>query len=61
VACRSLDEIKQAYDGASQRGDIVPVVITISEDRSFGLQLKTPPTPTAQARRPRSWPPRCAA
>jgi large subunit ribosomal protein L11 len=42
----NLVEIKKAYDGAtaSQRGDIVPAVITISEDRSFDLQLKTPPT-----------------
>jgi large subunit ribosomal protein L11 len=28
----------------SQRGDIVPVEVTIFEDRTFSLVLKTPPT-----------------
>ncbi len=29
----------------SQRGQVVPVDITIYEDRSFSFELKTPPTP----------------
>jgi len=35
-----------AYNAASanQRGMVVPVVVTIYDDRSFDLQLKTPPT-----------------
>jgi len=42
----NLVEVKRAYDTAtaSQRGDIVPVVITVNEDRTFELRLKTPPT-----------------
>jgi len=42
----NLVEVKRAYDTAtaSQRGDIVPVVITVFEDRKFELRLKTPPT-----------------
>ncbi|MFG1640654.1 50S ribosomal protein L11 [Amycolatopsis sp. NPDC049252] len=42
----NLVEIKKAYDAAtaSQRGDIVPVVVSVFEDRSFALRLKTPPT-----------------
>ncbi len=37
----------KAYNAAteSQRGTIVPVDITIFEDRSFTFVLKTPPTP----------------
>jgi len=37
----------KAYNAAteSQRGTIVPVEITIFEDRSFTFVLKTPPTP----------------
>jgi large subunit ribosomal protein L11 len=37
----------QAYNAAteSQRGTIVPVDITIFEDRTFTFILKTPPTP----------------
>jgi large subunit ribosomal protein L11 len=39
-------QVKLDYDAAtaSQRGDIVPVVVTIFEDRSFALRYKTPPT-----------------
>jgi large subunit ribosomal protein L11 len=35
-----------AYNAASanQQGMVVPVVVTIYDDRSFDLQLKTPPT-----------------
>jgi large subunit ribosomal protein L11 len=42
----NLVEVKRAYDQAtaSQRGDIVPVVITVFEDRKFELRYKTPPT-----------------
>jgi large subunit ribosomal protein L11 len=42
----NLVEIKRAYDAmtAGQRGDVVPAVITVFEDRSFTLSLKTPPT-----------------
>jgi large subunit ribosomal protein L11 len=37
----------KAYNAAteSQTGTIVPVEITVFEDRSFTFQLKTPPTP----------------
>jgi large subunit ribosomal protein L11 len=37
----------KAYNAAteSQAGTIVPVEITVFEDRSFTFQLKTPPTP----------------
>lgn len=42
----NLVEVKRTYDAATagQRGDIVPVVITVFEDRKFDLRLKTPPT-----------------
>jgi large subunit ribosomal protein L11 len=42
----NLVEIKKTYDAATaaQRGDIVPVVVSVFEDRSFALRLKTPPT-----------------
>jgi len=42
----NLVEVKKAYDAAtaSQRGDVVPVVVAVFEDRSFALRLKTPPT-----------------
>jgi large subunit ribosomal protein L11 len=38
----------KAYNAAteSQKGSIVPVEITIYEDRSFDFITKTPPTPT---------------
>jgi large subunit ribosomal protein L11 len=37
----------KAYNAAteSQAGTIVPVEITVFEDRTFSFQLKTPPTP----------------
>ncbi len=40
-------EFCKQYNAAteSQRGSIVPVEITIYEDRSFSFVLKTPPTP----------------
>ena len=36
---------RQAYNAAteSQRGNVVPVEITVYEDRSFDFKLKTPP------------------
>lgn len=39
-------QVKLDYDAATvaQRGDVVPVVVTIFEDRSFTLRYKTPPT-----------------
>ncbi|WP_232661070.1 uL11 family ribosomal protein [Pseudonocardia sp. TRM90224] len=42
----NLVEIKRRYDemSSSQRGDIVPVEVTVFDDRSFALRLKTPPT-----------------
>ncbi|MGH3438262.1 MAG: uL11 family ribosomal protein [Sciscionella sp.] len=38
--------VKQEYDEATSasRGDVVPVVITVFEDRSYNLRYKTPPT-----------------
>ncbi len=40
-------EFCKQYNAAteSQRGTVVPVDITIYEDRSFSFVLKTPPTP----------------
>ena len=42
----NLVEVKRTYDAATagQRGDVVPVVVSVFEDRSFALRLKTPPT-----------------
>jgi large subunit ribosomal protein L11 len=42
----NLVAVKKSYDEATsaQRGDIVPVVVTVFEDRTFELRLKTPPT-----------------
>lgn len=42
----NLVEVKRAYDAATaeQRGDIVPVVVTVFDDRRFELRYKTPPT-----------------
>jgi large subunit ribosomal protein L11 len=42
----NLVGIKRAYDEATagQRGETVPVIISIYEDRSFEIRLKTPPT-----------------
>jgi large subunit ribosomal protein L11 len=39
-------QVKLDYDAATAalRGDIVPVVVTIFEDRSYALRYKTPPT-----------------
>lgn len=42
----NLVEVKRTYDTATagQRGDLVPAVITVFEDRTFELRLRTPPT-----------------
>jgi large subunit ribosomal protein L11 len=42
----NLVEVVRTYDAASahQPGEIVPVVVTVYEDRSFSLVTKTPPT-----------------
>lgn len=39
-------EVKRRYDTetASSRGEIVPAVITVADDRSWTFVLKTPPT-----------------
>ena len=44
---QTMDFCKQ-YNAATenQRGSIIPVEITIYEDRSFTFVLKTPPTPS---------------
>lgn len=41
-----------AYNSASasQRGMVVPALVTVYDDRSFDLQLKTPPTSALLAR-----------
>ena len=41
-----------AYNAASaaQQGMVVPAVVTVYDDRSFDLQLKTPPTSALLAR-----------
>jgi len=42
----NIRDVKRDYDAATaaHRGDIVPAVITVAEDRGFTLRLKTPPT-----------------
>ena len=42
----NLIEVKRRYDelGSAQRGDVVPAVVTVFDDRSFTLALRTPPT-----------------
>jgi large subunit ribosomal protein L11 len=39
-------EVVRQYNAATeaQRGEVVPAVITVYEDRSFSLVLRTPPT-----------------
>jgi len=43
----STPEFCKQYNAATenQRGNVIPVEITIFEDRSFSFILKTPPTP----------------
>lgn len=42
----NLVELVRGYNAATehQRGEVVPAVVTIYEDRSFSLVTKTPPT-----------------
>jgi large subunit ribosomal protein L11 len=42
----NLVEVKRRYDTetSTQRGDVIPAVVTVFEDRTFTLRLKTPPT-----------------
>ncbi|MCM8825554.1 MAG: 50S ribosomal protein L11 [Candidatus Omnitrophica bacterium] len=42
----NIMEFCKAFNAATKgkEGDIIPVVLTIFEDRSFKFQLKTPPT-----------------
>jgi len=42
----NLVEVKRSYDTstATYRGDVVPAVVTVFDDRSFEIRLKTPPT-----------------
>lgn len=42
----NLVEVKRSYDAATagQRGEVVPAVVTVFDDRTFTLRLKTPPT-----------------
>lgn len=42
----NLVEVKRRYDTetATHRGDVIPVVVTVFDDRTFTLTLKTPPT-----------------
>jgi large subunit ribosomal protein L11 len=44
----NIVEIVRTYNAATEalRGDVVPVVVTIYEDRTFSLVTKTPPTST---------------
>src|SRR5271167_554175 len=43
---QTMDFCKQYNDATeSQRGTVVPVEITIYDDRTFSFVLKTPPTP----------------
>lgn len=44
----NIVEVVRQYNAATegQRGDVVPAVVTIYEDRSFSLATKTPPTST---------------
>ena len=43
----NIMEFVKAYNAATeaQRGSVIPVEITVFEDRSFTFVLKTPPTP----------------
>jgi large subunit ribosomal protein L11 len=42
----NMRAVKQEYDAATSnnRGEIIPVVVTVFEDRSHQLTYKTPPT-----------------
>jgi large subunit ribosomal protein L11 len=42
----NLRAVKQEYDQrtADRRGDVIPIVVTVFEDRTYELTYKTPPT-----------------
>lgn len=42
----NIRDVKRDYDAATaaDRGDVVPAVVTVADDRGFTLRLKTPPT-----------------
>ncbi len=42
----NMRQVKLDYDAATaaQRGELVPVVVTVFEDRSYALRYKAPPT-----------------
>lgn len=42
----NIRDVKKQYDGATaaHRGEPIPVVVTIGDDRGFELRYKTPPT-----------------
>jgi hypothetical protein len=57
----NIGAVIAAYNTASaaRRGMVVPVVVTVYDDRSFDLQLRTPPTSACWPARPAC--PRAAA
>lgn len=42
----NIRDVKRDYDAATAayRGDVIPAVVTVADDRGFTLRLKTPPT-----------------
>jgi large subunit ribosomal protein L11 len=48
----NIGAVIAAYNAATaaQRGIVVPVLVTVYDDRSFDLQLRTPPTSALLAR-----------
>ena len=52
----NMRAVKSDYDAATaaQRGEIVPVVVTVYEDRSYTLRYKTHPPPGSSAA-PSAW------
>jgi len=52
----NIMEFCKAYNAATeaQRGNVIPVEITVYEDRSFTFVLKTRPQPSSSRRRPAS-------
>lgn len=42
----NIAQVIRAYNTATEhrRGEVVPAVVTVYEDRSFSLELKSPPT-----------------
>ncbi|MDG4790730.1 50S ribosomal protein L11 [Micromonospora sp. WMMD1102] len=44
--CVNTRQLKLDYDAGTvnQRGELVPVVVTVFDDRSYALRFKTPPT-----------------